>query len=475
MDDYNREQMRLVVNHFVDRNGDAALRDCVCFLLSHFALLRGDDLRPIELADIHHLDMRNEGPGDRFAVMLLLQHGKTNKHGRVEFGSFMRNKDAAICPVAFLSIYLFSRFHVLGLPTPDFTSSDKWYPLKLFRANKGTAAKAIGYDTQLDTINAAFKAAAIVGSAKTHLSRRSGAQMAELGGGEEGQVRRAGRLNAQVMELCYLSAVPREVLRVHAGFSKEGGNFFLARDIEVKEELLKKVFPWLDEWDAAIGSGKLASGKRVETNIAARGFVRLLLRLRKVIVQDAVVLRKEFPKWYVWSHSLFSDPLFLQYERDANAVLDAAVSPDDRLQKTVPLIAESIDASTVNIQQTIASGFVAVGARLDTFSHQQQPVQVEQQRHHDAQIRALQYQFKALATMVATGFSVLTGAPPSPITSSSTLPPSSITGSSPSTSTALLSISSTSSLPLPGLGSSNSNYQQPAATASIELGVGSGR
>ncbi|CAD6985074.1 unnamed protein product, partial [Tilletia controversa] len=157
------------------------------------------------------------------------------------------------------------------------------------------------------------------------------------------------------------------------------------------------------------------------------------------------------------------------YERDANTILDAAVSPDDRLQKTVPLIAESIDASTVNIQQTIASGFVAVGAPLDTFSHQQQLVQVEQQCHHDAQIRTLQYQFKALATMVATGFSVLTGPPPSPTTTLSSLPSSSSSGpsSSSSASTALISLS-------PGIDLLNNGTHQQQRQPELGSGLLSG-
>ncbi|KAE8189287.1 hypothetical protein A4X06_0g7249 [Tilletia controversa] len=397
MDGYSREQMRLVVDHFVHRNSDASLRDCVCFLLSHFALLRGDDLRPIELADIHHLEMRNEGLSDCFAVMLLLRSGKTNKHGRVEFGSFIRNKDASICPVGFLAFYLFSRFHVVGLPAPDFTSADRWYPLKLFRATKnGTTTKAISYNTQLDSIDDAFEAAGIVGSAKTHLARRSGAQMAELGGAEEGQC----------------------CLRVHAGFTRDGGSYSLSRDVHVKEELLKKVFPWADDWDAAISTGKTADGKRVEINIAARGFVRLLLRLRKVIIQDAVVLRKIFPNWFVWSHSLFGDRLFLQYERDLLESLDTPAASDDRIVQVLPLLADQIAANTAAMQQAMASGFVAVGAQIASFSHQQNIILAEQQKFHGAQIQALHQHINALSGMYMGALSArppLSTTTPSPI------------------------------------------------------------
>ncbi|CAD6963616.1 unnamed protein product [Tilletia controversa] len=244
------------------------------------------------------------------------------------------------------------------------------------------------------------------------------AQMAELGGAEEGQVRRAGRWNSKVMEACYLSAVPREVLRVHAGFTRDGGSYFLSRDVYVKEELLKKVFPWADDWDAAISTGKTADGKRVEINIAARGFVRLLLRLRKVIIQDAVVLRKIFPNWFVWSHSLFSDRLFLQYERDLLESLDTPAASDDRIAQVLPLLADQIAANTAAMQQAMASGFVAVGAQIASFSHQQNIILAEQQKFHGAQIQALHQHINALSGMYMGALSArppLSTTTPSPI------------------------------------------------------------
>ncbi|KAE8218348.1 hypothetical protein CF326_g9188 [Tilletia indica] len=342
----------------------------------------------------------------------------------------------------------------MGLPAPDFTASSRWYDLKLFRAAKdGNAAKAISYDTQLIAIDAAFKAAGIVGSAKTHLARRSGAQMAELGGAEEGQVRRAGRWNSKVMESCYLSAVPREVLRVHAGFTREGGSYFLSRDVDVRDELLKKVFPWADEWDAAISTGKTTDGTRVEVNIAARGFISLLLRLRKVVIQDAVVLRKVFPKWFVWSHSLFSDPLFLQYERDLLASLDDPQPSDDRIAQVLPLLAEHLASSTAAMQQAMASGFVAVGAQVAAFAQQQTLVLAEQRKFHDAQMQTLHQHVNALSGMFMGALSSLS-APLATSTSTSSARGSTITSNSSSTNTngssSLLPLSSSApSLTLP--------------------------
>ncbi|CAD6889769.1 unnamed protein product [Tilletia caries] len=143
-------------------------------------------------------------------------------------------------------------------------------------------------------MDAAFSACRVVVSAKTHAARRAGAQFAEVGDAAASHIARAGIWNVSVMESAYLTNIPLEVSRVHAGFDKGGGGFFLRRDVAVPEELLEKVFPWAQKWLSAVEEGTL-DGHHVEKNIAARGFLRLLLRLRAVVVQDAVALRRQHP------------------------------------------------------------------------------------------------------------------------------------------------------------------------------------
>jgi len=53
--------------------------------------------------------------------------------------------------------------------------------------------------------------------------------MAELGGADINDIRKAGRWNNRAMENCYLSQLLRETMRVLAGFSEEKGNFYLKR------------------------------------------------------------------------------------------------------------------------------------------------------------------------------------------------------------------------------------------------------
>ncbi|CAD6897721.1 unnamed protein product [Tilletia laevis] len=216
-------------------------------------------------------------------------------------------------------------------------------------------------------MDAAFSACRVVVSAKTHAARRAGAQFAEVGDAAASHIARAGGWNVSVMESAYLTNIPLEVSRVHAGFDKGGGGFFLRRDVAVPEELLEKVFPWAQKWLSAVEEGTL-DGHHVEKNIAARGFLCLLLRLRAVVVQDAVALRRQHPHWYLWKHTIFSSAEFLAYEKQLNVTLDAPdTSTRDRLQNALPLIAERMDAVVGSLQQHVDLRVQALQSTVETL------------------------------------------------------------------------------------------------------------
>ncbi|CAD6934855.1 unnamed protein product [Tilletia caries] len=353
LDGYTLAQFGQVSNYFIQRNSEVGFRDRLAFLISHFALLRGANARNLELADVHHLQLEGEGPSDCFAVVLLLSNGKTNQAGRVEYGSFLRNKDAFVCPVGALALYLFSRFHHSAEPFPNLSHSSKWYDLKVIKAPK-SLTESIDEQTHSKALDAAFKACGVLTTAKTHAARKSGAQLAESGGASEAAVRRAGRWNQTTMETCYLTRLPRPVLRVHAGFHQDGGSYFLRRDIQPPQVLLERIFPQADAWERAIETGQAADGSSVETNIAARAFVRLLIRLRPVVLQDAVVLKAQYPHLFLWTHGMFSSDEFCRYEAELLSTLDAPdTSGDDQLRAVLPLLGEQIQAHSAATQQHV--------------------------------------------------------------------------------------------------------------------------
>ncbi|OWZ15817.1 Transposable element [Phytophthora megakarya] len=57
------------------------------------------------------------------AIVLLIQHVKTNTFGKMQHVGFFRNKDVHLCPVEAVALCLFERFHVEMEPPPSFESS----------------------------------------------------------------------------------------------------------------------------------------------------------------------------------------------------------------------------------------------------------------------------------------------------------------------------------------------------------------
>jgi hypothetical protein len=131
---------------------------------------------------------------------------------------------------------------------PSFAQSPEWYNLKLLRSPKGLT-EPISYEVHRKSVEGMFKALGIQSSVKTHVGRGGGARMGVASGADRESVRAAGRWNGRsVMDSCYLTAIPRDVVRAHAGFNPAGGTYHLPRDLEVPEALLDKVFPKAKEW-----------------------------------------------------------------------------------------------------------------------------------------------------------------------------------------------------------------------------------
>jgi hypothetical protein len=93
-----------------------------------------------------------------------------------------------------------------------------------------------------------LEAAGIMTKKVTHAFRGSASRMADLGGASESDISRAGRWDMSCMNQYYLTTLPRETMRVLAGFTAEPGTFWLARDVDPPSALEKMVFPDVDLW-----------------------------------------------------------------------------------------------------------------------------------------------------------------------------------------------------------------------------------
>ena len=91
---------------FLDRNNVEGVRDATMWAFEHFCLLRGDNVRFLELTDAA-LYRREINGRDATIFSFQICRSKTNKYGKVMHTGFIRNRDASICPVFLLALYFF--------------------------------------------------------------------------------------------------------------------------------------------------------------------------------------------------------------------------------------------------------------------------------------------------------------------------------------------------------------------------------
>ena len=100
LDGYHKtDQVAKILGEGLTRNSVEGLRDRTMPALSHYGLLRGEDVRGIQLPDVQHLPMdHREGPTQCDILVILLLDGKTNQGGNVQYMGAMRKQKLARMP-----------------------------------------------------------------------------------------------------------------------------------------------------------------------------------------------------------------------------------------------------------------------------------------------------------------------------------------------------------------------------------------
>jgi hypothetical protein len=348
-----------------------SLRTRVDLLFGHYYLLRGENRRKMELADLSLLDYPpSEGPTACGCLVSLLQDGKMNKTARKEFMGALRHKDPLFCTQGALAQLFFWRWHIAGEAPPIFRQRKDWYRIKVLVGRD--REQELSYPTQLQETWRVFGAAGLVSSKKTHLPRRVGAQDTETHGSSLAQISQAGRWNQSMLCQAYLTHLPRQFMRVVAGFSATAGDYFLARAAhEPPLHLQQQLWPWIEEWEprfeARARRQGWAQGGLDEDDLAADGFLKLMRRLRTVLLQDLAVLQPRYPSLPFYAHLPFCGP-----DWDAFALLvqaDAVASAPQSLllQRVLPELSsvlESTRAAVLHNSNRLAN---RLEARLDSL------------------------------------------------------------------------------------------------------------
>ena len=186
-----------------------------------------------------------------------------------------------------------------------------------------------------------------------------------------------GRWNHDELSNCYLSSLPRVWIRKMAGWTEHPGSFDLARArVPVPAVLAALIWPELSQY-----TGRFGRGRELFEELQTAGFIDLLVKLRDVVLQDSVALRKHFPNHPAWVPPVFQHPAYAQYARDVEVAMqsDTGELPMSvLLQQAIPEIGEQLRAmqqqiSANQLQATQQSSLIeqhlaAISASLSTLS-----------------------------------------------------------------------------------------------------------
>ncbi|KAG2216142.1 hypothetical protein INT45_002563 [Circinella minor] len=179
-DGYTLDELRLISRYQFNRNTPHHLRNRLDFLLGHAILGRGETKRMMQLPDLFSTELADEGPSKCISLVITMNKGKTNQHGRLEYGL-------------------------------DHT-------------------KPITYNTQRDGYMEALNAVGVNLSKITHINRGSTLRAIADQDVPDNEQRRIGRWGSDRMVGCYLTSLLKQAMHALAGFySQKASAFWLPR------------------------------------------------------------------------------------------------------------------------------------------------------------------------------------------------------------------------------------------------------
>ena len=106
-------------------------------------LLRGENRRMAELADLFTHRFADEGPQPCFPLIMMTENGKVNQYGKKLSMAAIRHKEPMVCPLGHLAMYLFWLWEVEGEERPQLHRRELWYGIKLLRGDSRTTKNEV--------------------------------------------------------------------------------------------------------------------------------------------------------------------------------------------------------------------------------------------------------------------------------------------------------------------------------------------
>jgi hypothetical protein len=136
--------------------------------------------------------------------------------------------------------------------------------------------------------------------------------------------------------------------------------------VEPSESLKRQIFPKADEWLNRVQ--QQLDG--CEKSISAESFLELLIQMRAIILQDAVMLRAQHPDNIIFKNEIFGTAEFLDFERRLLAVVSTEHEPEDMLlRRALP----SLSAQISNMNTKIDMNHVALQQHINSLLEERLP------------------------------------------------------------------------------------------------------
>ncbi|KAE8217472.1 hypothetical protein CF319_g8446 [Tilletia indica] len=339
-----------------------SLRSRFEFLMQHALMGRSEDLRNAILAATYTIMLPQSRPQSCPAFVVTLRSGKTNTESRNEWGVAARHRDVETCPVGALALYLYERWHLLGLPAPSFSSRESWYDDKLLVAEDSAD---ISWSDQAYLLRYAFEEVGVSSSKITHAMRSGGARFAHEAGCTEDSLRIHGRWCGDRLIERYLGGVSIQPVRALADFDIKGGDYWLPRTLLYPDvDLQHQIFPFIESGEAEVLQRHKDGG---QTDNAALNFLGMLKWLRIVLLQDAVLLQPLYPQLPIWQYAPFNTQAFHEYAQCLQAAIASTPAPSDLTINTlVPELGRALGGlqatlSTIAAQHATSSSLESQG------------------------------------------------------------------------------------------------------------------
>ena len=160
---------------------------------------------------------------------------------------------------------------------------------------------------------------------------------------------------------CYLNGLPQKAMRALAGLNPKSNISIINRaTIEPDLEMQQMIFPTIEKWEK-----DMIDGINCEQTINLGGFFKLMKYLRKVLIQDMVIIQDKFPNHPLSNHELFLSIEFQNYKKTSLLAMQNTPKPmENRLSfcnlrfiDIVPEIAEAMNQIKLDLNEKVLINF----------------------------------------------------------------------------------------------------------------------